>query len=611
MKTISFEDLGLDDESLEAVALKGYENPTPIQLLSIPRLLNGDANLVARARTGTGKTAAFALPMLQKLRGRTAGGEPLALVLAPTRELALQDAREIESLAGGALRICTVYGGQSMGEQLRALKRGVEIVVGTPGRVLDHLKRGTLKLGKIEFFILDEGDEMLDMGFIEDIESIFSQANPESRTLLFSATMPPQILKIAAKFMGEYEVIEEETPPEAPVLTKQTYWIVREQDKIEALVRLIDTSPGFYGLVFTQTKVDADAVCRELDERGYDAQALHGDIPQGQREKILARFRKKKTRILVATDVAARGIDIEGITHVVNYAIPFDSVTYVHRIGRTGRAGAEGEAFSLVRPEERRKLEYLKQAAQKATKGKMIAGKPPAIEEVLKAKADTLVRELCGGDSVPADPSPVDDAGVEGAAEGFCAPEHAAGDLPPALEGLARELTDRLGAEEALRRALLRAFGDALDAERYGEITEFTEKKSADARPSFRGDARQDFRGDFREKRPGGRSSFRSFADAPRSGERQIRLYVGLGRRDGYGPRETAQYFSGLLGIPQRFVDRIEVTENFSLVSLPYQAGMSALDRSRQDKRLPHMHIDVKDGSPAFYRERSGFRKRA
>jgi ATP-dependent RNA helicase DeaD len=407
---------------------------------------------------------------------------------------------------------------------------------------------------------------MLDMGFIEDIESIFSQANPESRALLFSATMPPPILKIATKFMGEYEVIEEEAPPEEPVLTAQTYWVVREQDKIEALVRLIDTSPGFYGLVFTQTKVDADAVCRELDERGYDAQALHGDIPQSQREKILARFRKRKTRILVATDVAARGIDIEGITHVVNYALPFDSVTYVHRIGRTGRAGAEGAAFSLVRPEERRRLEYLKQAAQKATKGILQAGKPPAITEVIKAKAGTIVRDLCAGEEDAEDGPDVS-----------------------AVEDLACELQERLGPEKALRRVLARAYGDSLDQSRYSEIAEIAEKKPV--RP--REEARK-----FSGRKEG---AFRAGEDYRRKGrfdgenDRQIRLYVGLGRRDGYGPRETAQYFSGLLGIPPRLVDRIEVTENFTLVSLPFQAGMNALDRSKQDRRLPHMHIDVKE----------------
>ena len=393
MENISFEDLCLDEATLKAVEKKGFETPSPIQILAIPRLLNGDANLIAKARTGTGKTAAFGLPLVQKIREDK--GFTQALILTPTRELCLQVCKEIQSFSSDNFpRMAAVYGGQSMGEQIRALKKGVEIVVGTPGRVKDHIERGTLKLENISYFILDEADEMLDMGFIEDIEEIFGHANPESRVLLFSATMPPQILKIASEFMGEYEIIEEEKRPEEPLLTEQRYWVVRENEKIEALVRLIDISPDFYGLVFTQTKVDADSVCKQLDEKGYEVAALHGDIPQNQREKILYRFRNKKTRILVATDVAARGIDIEGLTHVVNYALPFDVPTYVHRIGRTGRAGAKGLAFTFVRPEERRKLEFIKQAAFKSTKGKLTEEQIPSVNEVLKIKEKKLFEQM-------------------------------------------------------------------------------------------------------------------------------------------------------------------------------------------------------------------------
>ena len=306
---ITFKDLGLEQVILQAIEAKGFEEPTPIQILAIPRLLSGDANVIAKARTGTGKTAAFGLPLLQELRSDT--GTVRALILTPTRELAVQVVTEIESFRIEKYpRIAVVYGGVPIGQQLRNLKAGVEIVVGTPGRILDHIERGSLKLENIEYFILDEADEMLNMGFIEDIENIFKQANPAARVLMFSATMPKQILSIASDFMGEYEIVEEEPQEETASLTEQFFWIVREGDKTEALVRLIDTTFDFYGLVFCQTKVDADAVAKELDERHYEAAALHGDIPQSQREKILDRFRAKKTRILVATDVAARGIDI-------------------------------------------------------------------------------------------------------------------------------------------------------------------------------------------------------------------------------------------------------------------------------------------------------------
>jgi len=290
---ISFEDLGLDEETLAAVAAKGFEQPSPIQVLAIPRLLDGDANIIAKARTGTGKTAAFGIPLVQKIKEDK--GKVCALVLTPTRELALQVSKEIDSLHSKKFpRITSVYGGTGMNEQLRNLRRGVEIVVGTPGRVKDHLERGSLNISNIDYFILDEADEMLDMGFIEDIEDIFNQANPNSRVLLFSATMPQPILNIASRFMGDYEIVEEEARPEEPVLTEQRYWVVRESEKINALVRLIDISDEFYGLIFTQTKSDADMVAKELDDRGYQAAALHGDIAQVQREKILARFRSKK-----------------------------------------------------------------------------------------------------------------------------------------------------------------------------------------------------------------------------------------------------------------------------------------------------------------------------
>ena len=595
MDTISFEDLGLDEQTLAAVEAKGFENPTPIQILAVPRLLNGDANIIAKARTGTGKTAAFALPLVQTIREDK--GRVQALVLTPTRELALQVCKEIQSFTDGKFpRLAAVYGGQFMGEQTRALRRGAEIVVGTPGRIKDHIERGSLKLEHIDYFILDEADEMLDMGFIEDIEAIFGKANPESRILLFSATMPPPILKIAAAFMGDYEIVEEEERPEEPILTEQIYWFVRESEKIEALVRMIDISPDFYGLVFTQTKADADAVSRLLDERGYEAAALHGDIPQSQREKILARFRSKKTRILVATDVAARGIDIEGLTHVVNYALPFDGPTYVHRIGRTGRAGAKGLAFTLVRPEERRKLEFLKQFVRKAIKGEMRAQPIPSVEEVLNAKRERLFAEL------------------EQSVAGTFADTHGADASASVLTAKAREpfagaaekLCDGRDAKTVLAAVLSSFLGEKLNPARYGNITPYkAPKASVRSGTNAPRAARAGFQRDG--SRQGG------FSDG-----NQMRLYVGLGRKDGFNARDIADYFSSLLNIPQRLVDRIDVGPSFSLVSLPHKAGRDVLDRSRRDKNLPHMHIDVKEGrkdsfggiakgAKAFFKRKKGF----
>lgn len=629
---ISFEDLGLDEQTLAAVARKGFVTPSPIQVLAIPRLLGGDANVIARARTGTGKTAAFGLPLVQRLRG---GSDHVkALILEPTRELAVQTCTEMQSFADGKFpRTCVVYGGASMLSQIRDLKRGVEIVVGTPGRIQDHIERGTLDIGKIDYFILDEGDEMLDMGFIEDIEAIFEKANPASRILLFSATMPAPILKIASQFMGEYEIVEEEGVVDEPLLIEQKFWVLRESEKIDALVRLIDIADDFYGLVFTQTKMDADTVARQLDERGYEVAALHGDVAQSQREKILARFRRKKTRILVATDVAARGIDITGLSHVVNYSLPFDGATYVHRIGRTGRAGAAGTAITFVRPEERkRKLSYMQNAIRKSTKGELKEEAVPTIEEVVAKKRERLFDKLKSdiglssrhdrvSESDDADKLIINNSDAQtdisasndesdmygvGDAEGQndVSVEAAASDAnakddtevqsdadmrgdtnlqKPALikadaqfAEMAKELCKDNDAEDVLAAVMSVLYGTSLDVSRYGKIA--------------------------RQKGEAGRNRV-SFGGA---GD-QVRLYVQMGRRDGYGPREIADYFSDLLHIPGRFVDRIDMAANFTLLSLPADSAKKALELSKRGGDVPHIHVDSKSGG-FEKKSRSSFR---
>ncbi|MBQ4496581.1 MAG: DEAD/DEAH box helicase [Spirochaetaceae bacterium] len=611
-ETISFEDLGLNEETLAAVAAKGFEQPSPIQVLAIPRLLNGDANIIAKARTGTGKTAAFGIPLVQTIKEDK--GKVCALVLTPTRELALQVSKEIDSLHSSKFpRIASVYGGAGMGEQLRALRRGVEIVVGTPGRVKDHLERGSLNIANIDYFILDEADEMLDMGFIEDIEEIFSQANPNSRVLLFSATMPQPILNIASRFMGDYEIVEEEARPEEPVLTEQRYWVVRESEKINALVRLIDISEDFYGLIFTQTKADADMVTKELDDRGYQAAALHGDIAQIQREKILARFRSKKTRILVATDVAARGIDVTGLTHVVNYAMPFDGPTYIHRIGRTGRAGARGMAFTLVRPEERRKINYLK----KVSGGNLEEAEIPSIDEVLNAKKkrlfDETLRKLGLFQPEKTDVDFEDEIEEsEVVAEEPCANLENEVIVSSEHEPLNEETASFGEVSDSLDDLIDNAGEDGVEIPKTIEVAEpkepkepkkpmlkaaskdfveFAEKICADQDPRAVVAAllEEQFGEQLDRSRYG---NVNTFSGAPLS--KQIRLYVGLGRRDGMGRPEIARFFSDLLHIPGRLVDRIEVTENFSLASLPPDAAMRALDMAKRDRGLPHMHIDTK-----------------
>ena len=547
---ITFEDLGLDEITLKAIEKKGFKVPSPIQVLAIPRLLNGESNVIARARTGTGKTAAFGLPLVQSLREKKDYVQ--ALILEPTRELAVQTAKEMQSFTEGKIpHTCVVYGGASMGEQIREIRRGTDIVTGTPGRVRDLIERGILDLSKIKYFILDEGDEMLDMGFIEDIEDIFNKSNPESRVLLFSATMPAPILKIAQKFMGEYEIVEEEGILEEPLLIEQKYWMVREGDKIEALVRLIDMSPDFYGLVFTQTKNDADTVSKLLDEKGYEAAALHGDIPQGQREKVLARFRSKKTRILVATDVAARGIDITGLSHVVNYSLPFDSATYVHRIGRTGRAGSTGMAITFVAPNERRKLGFLKSGIAKASKGDLQEGTIPEIEAVLQIKRQRLFNSL--------------KESLENIKE-----------TDSYFTELAEDIVKDQNPSEVLAKVLAVMYGNSVDESRYEKIKPVS---------------------DDRERDRGGKLK-----------PNQVRLYVQFEKKDGYNARKISEYFSSILKIPNHQVDKIDVASTFTLLNLPKQAALKVLELSKSDRNFVHVHIDSKTASPD--RRDLGFERR-
>ncbi len=589
---ISFADLGLDETILAAIEKKGFKHPSPIQTLAIPRLLNGDTNIIAKARTGTGKTAAFGLPIVQRVHEES--DHVRALILEPTRELAIQTCNELQTFTTGKYpRVTVLYGGASYRDQIRDLKRGCEIVVGTPGRIQDHLERGTLKIDQIDYFILDEGDEMLDMGFIDDIEHIFEQAKPEARILLFSATMPKPILKIAEQFMGEYEVCEEEGFVEEPLLIDQKYWFVREGDKIEALVRLIDMSPNFYGLVFTQTKNDADNVTRMLDEKGYDTAALHGDVPQAQREKILARFRSRKTRVLVATDVAARGIDINGLSHVVNYSLPYDGATYIHRIGRTGRAGTSGIAVTFVRPEERRKLDFLRNTVRKAAKGEMLEEEVPDVKKVLEVKRERMLDTLKVQLGLAKDPADVKDGVVYiGGGKAQVEGEDLANqdDFVPALKSvdpiytkMAAELCEGQDAQAVLAGMLSATYGKSLDESHYGKLTPVRPRGDRDGRFGDRGGRRGD-------RGMGGRR----FDAEPRSDQK--RLFIQLGRRDGYNAKAIAQYFSDLLHIPGRMVDKIDVADNFSLVSLPIANADKVLEMSRSDGRFPHVHVDTKSG---------------
>ncbi|HEX5543061.1 MAG TPA: DEAD/DEAH box helicase, partial [Micromonospora sp.] len=358
----AFADLALRPELLQAISSLGYEEPTPIQREAIPPLLQG-RDLLGQAATGTGKTAAYALPMLQRILPDEGRVEPAALVLVPTRELAVQVSEAIHRFGQrlGA-RVLPIYGGQPIGRQLRALDRGVDVVVATPGRALDHIGRGTLRLQQLDMVVLDEADEMLDMGFVDDIEAIMQDMPEDRQTLLFSATMPPRIDGLARRHLRDairVQIGREAPAPGAAPSVRQSAYIVARAHKPAALGRVLDVEAPTSAIVFCRTRDDVDRLTETLNGRGYRAEALHGGMSQEQRDRVMGRLRSGTAELLVATDVAARGLDIEQLTHVINYDLPSAPESYVHRIGRVGRAGREGDAITLAEPREHRMLKMI------------------------------------------------------------------------------------------------------------------------------------------------------------------------------------------------------------------------------------------------------------
>lgn len=357
VETKNFGELQLSREVFKAVSDMGFEEPSPIQAQVIPVILEG-RDVLGQAQTGTGKTAAFGIPVVEMVNPRL--HQVQAIMLAPTRELAIQVAEELAKIGKHRhLKTVPIYGGQPIDRQIRALRFGAHIVIGTPGRVLDHLNRKTLKLEQVKFVVLDEADEMLDMGFVEDIETILRRTPEERQTLLFSATMPIEIKKLANKFMRDPVTIsvsrDELTVPQID----QVFYEAREKNKVDALCRVIDMEDIRQAIIFCRTKRGVDELVAGLESRGYIASGLHGDLSQTQRDRVMKRFREGRAELLVATDVAARGLDIENVTHVINYDVPQDPESYVHRIGRTGRAGKKGQAITLIVPREYRQLRLI------------------------------------------------------------------------------------------------------------------------------------------------------------------------------------------------------------------------------------------------------------
>lgn len=382
----SFEDLHLDRKILAALKDMGFEEPSPIQKGAIPLALEGE-DLIGQAQTGTGKTAVFGIPIIQKINEKDRHIQ--ALVMSPTRELCIQVADEISKIGRTKrVRVLPVYGGQPIERQIRSLKRGIQVVIGTPGRLLDHIRRGTIDLEYVNFLVLDEADEMLDMGFVDDMENIIKNVPPERQTMLFSATMPRPILSISKKYMRAPKMVAIHKEVVTAPTIDQYYYETR--DKVDGLCRILDTTDDCKMIIFCRTKKGVDELVIALATRGYEAEGLHGDLSQNQRDRVMKKFRSGQVDILVATDVAARGLDIDNITHVVNFDVPSDSESYVHRIGRTGRAGNSGVALTFITPREFRQLKLI----ERSIKTKILRGTLPTDASVLERQREQIVSKM-------------------------------------------------------------------------------------------------------------------------------------------------------------------------------------------------------------------------
>ncbi|GII79192.1 DEAD-box ATP-dependent RNA helicase CshA [Sphaerisporangium rufum] len=534
LDTSGFAELGLRPELLRALAQLGYEEPTPIQSEAIPPLMAG-TDLLGQAATGTGKTAAFALPILARLPSGERSGDPFALVLVPTRELAVQVSEAVHRYGRElGTRVLPIYGGQPIGRQLRELQRGVDVVVATPGRALDHIGRKTLRLDALEIVVLDEADEMLDMGFAEDIEAILVET-PESRqTVLFSATMPPRIDAIARRHLREpvrIQIERESTAPGEAPRVRQSAYVVPRAHKPAALGRVLDVEAPEAAIVFCRTREEVDHLTETMNGRGYRAEALHGGMGQEQRDRVMARLRNGTADLLVATDVAARGLDIEQLSHVVNYNVPSAPEAYVHRIGRVGRAGREGVAITLAEPREHRMLKTI----ERVTKSAITVEKVPTVAD-LRARRLELTR------------SALEESMLEDDLEQFRV----------VVDTLADEF-DLVEIAMAAVKLAHEASGAAADEEEIPEVP-------------LRGDR------DRGRREPAGRGERRPRAVAGG----MTRIFVGAGRSAGVRPRDLVGAIAGESRLGGREIGAIEIADRFSLVEVPDHAVEDVISSLRQ-----------------------------
>lgn len=550
--TNTFNELGLRPELLQALAEASHDTPTPIQTLTIPVLLAG-RDVIGQAQTGTGKTAAYALPMLHDID--TESTDIQALILTPTRELAAQVANAIFQYGKHRrVRVMPIYGGASYDRQLRRLERGAHVVIGTPGRVLDLIRRGVLDFSAVRYLVLDEADEMLKMGFIEDVEAILSTVPTERQTALFSATFSDEIRQLSRNYMREPEFLAVERTPLTIPQIEQRYYLVQEEDKLAALGRLLETEDLQSALIFTRTRAGSAELAEQLLERGYAADALHGELNQPAREAVLRRFRSGQLPILVATDVVARGVDISQVSHVFNYDIPYDPEDYVHRIGRTGRAGRSGVAIMLVTPRERRRLYSIEQY----TRQPLVRSQLPKRDAVFARRDQRFAAKLT-------DSLMTEQLNAEVALVGQLIAE---GHDPAMIAAAAM----RLARSDELRRPV-------------EDISPVRERTDRDARP------RRDMGGERGDSRPRRYDNDRrdNWNGGGRGG--MVRLIVDLGHKQGVRPGDIVGAVAGEAGIPGKSIGAIDIQQNRTFFDVKAGDVERVLAMRKKFLRGKEMHI--------------------
>ena len=555
----TFEGLGLDARLVQATDALGFTTPTPIQEQAIPVLLSGTKDLVGLAQTGTGKTAAFGLPLLQLVD--EAQKHPQALVVCPTRELCMQIVSEIELFKKflPGMHVIAVYGGTSIGLQIRDLKRGVQIVVATPGRLIDLIERKAINLEQIKFVVLDEADEMLNMGFQDDIEFILQNTPKRDATWLFSATMPPEIRRVSKKYMQAPTEITVGKMNTANKNIDHQYYVTSAHQRYETLKRLIDFNPGIYGIIFTRTKIDAQNIAEKLTREGYDIDALHGDLTQQQRDKVMGEFREKTLQLLIATDVAARGIDVKEITHVINYELPDDVEVYTHRSGRTGRAGSTGISISIVHSREIGKLRQIERIVQNSFHKMEI----PSGKDVCRKQFFHFMEKLLQTDI-----------------------SH--GDYESYVPMLAEKFAD-VSKEEVLKRVAAMEFDRFL---KYYENAEDLNTRERSREPIGR-DSRGGDRRDFNRREPGdGRAKSRDF----NSNGDFTRLFVNLGTKDGFYKASFLQFILDMSDLKKEVLGRIDMKEMNSWIEIDKRAA-SQMIRAIDGKNFKGRRIRMNDAN--------------